>query len=716
VTAGVPPTTLGNYQIIRQLGRDSLGTVYLARQVGLDRPVALLVLHPELAQDLGFLVGFTRQACAALGLVHPNLVQVHDVGSDHGLHYVSMEFVAGQSLAQQRTAKRKLPAEEAAACILQAARGLKFAHERGLIHCAVKLDNILVSDQGVVKVADLGLVRPPGREEPALAAPEQGRDPRGDVYSLGCALHVLVIGRSVMKSTSAGQTGESVVRPHLIDKDVPRALSGIIVKMVADRPEDRYASMAEVIRALEDFLRIESAAGLAQSEPYSRTLKEAVRAFYQAGPATVRAPVLLGFFGSCAALLVLLVLVGAWRWAGGVLGLGLLTAAAYFVVHGLTQRSHLFLKARDLVLSSGWRELINVAIGLLLLGGVLWLFGLVGAWLLEALLAVALAVGFWWAVDRRIAAGRVAALEKARSLLVTLRLRGLSEETLHEFVYRSAEPWEEFFEALFGYEARLAARIAHASVPGGAARPRFAAWRDPVVRWLDHHLKARHHARLRRYLESVEQAYLTAQATASARAAAAIAQATAAVRQETAGAAPVAAPTGPPRRVQIEDAGERPSYALRGSAHRSRLVPDLLEGLLGGGVRFLLGAVLLMIALFWLYRRDLLPDSSNVEEWDWRQVWYEGQTARPLAVPGVPPVVLQALCSVGAIAAGLVLVVSSLWRSWRLGLLTLLGAAVMLVGPVSGHVPAVESLGALPLCLAAGGILVAMGFLFGRDT
>src|SRR5262249_5867107 len=171
----VLPPTLGNYQILRQLGRGGMGAVYLARQVSLDRPVALKVMNPQWAKDPAFLVRFTREAYAAAQLVHHNVVQVYDIGAERNINYFSMEFVAGQSLADLVKSKGKLPAEEAAGYVLQAARGLKFAHERGMIHRDIKPDNLMLNEQGVVKVADLGLVRTPGMEEESPGAAPPGK-------------------------------------------------------------------------------------------------------------------------------------------------------------------------------------------------------------------------------------------------------------------------------------------------------------------------------------------------------------------------------------------------------------------------------------------------------------------------------------------------------------------------------------------------------------
>jgi serine/threonine protein kinase len=792
-----PPPTLGGYQILRRIGRGGMGAVYLARQVSLDRLVALKVMNAEWAQKPNFLVRFTREAFAAAQLVHHNIVQVYDIGHDHGVHYFSMEYVQGQSLGELLRARGPMVSEEAAGYILQAARGLAFAHERGMVHRDIKPDNLLLNEQGVVKVADLGLVRTPGLEEapaapaqasggvdprrgapegspggslaglsnvtlagqamgtPSFMAPEQGRDAtridhRADIYSLGCTLYALVTGRPVFQGNNALEiltqhACEPIVRPEAVVKGVPRALSDIIVKMLAKKPEDRYASMADVARALEEFLGLTDAVRQARAEQHLRTLEQAVKSFNNAGLSHLRAPILLAFFGGCALLAVLLMLLGAWRGAGAVVGLGLLTGLAHFVVHGLTQRTVLFSKARDLVLSSGWPDFAKVAAALLLLALLLWLLGLLWVWLLAALLAVALAVGFHYGVDRRISQVRAAALDRVEQLLRTLRLRGLSEEAIQEFVCTNAGAhWEEFFEALFGYEAKLAARTSFAAVT--ARRPRFAAWREPLLRWLDRYQRARQEARARRHLQAVEQANLVAQGVDAAQAreqagqvADAMVAVAAEVRQEAPLAIPVAAPpaqaardapvalpvprrAAPPRRVQITsiyEVAEAPARPRAGVSFRraSLVFEKLLNTVFGSEVRFVVAAFLLVVCLFWLHSRELLPGTSNLEEgWRWQQLWEQGQTAEPLDVPALPEVVRRALCSLSAGIAGAVLLLSAIWRSWKIGVLVLLGAAVMVVGPVSGWVPVVESLDPFLVWLLAGGALALLGFLFGRDT
>jgi hypothetical protein len=749
IAVGVAPQTLANYQIIRPLGKLNEGAVYLARQITLDRPVVLRVINPQWAQNPAILARFMREAYAASQLAYHHLVRVLDLGSDRGLHYVCTEYVEGQTLGQLQKSRGKLPAEEAAIYILKAARGLQFAHARGMIHRNVKPDNIIVNQQSMAKVADLGLASRPTLEEvppgqsvgtPGYMAPEQVRDaqvadPRSDVYSLGYTLYEMVTGRPVFK----GNTVEEVLarnnaapgnRPGAVIDGVPRALSDIIVKMTAAKLGDRYASMADVIRALEDFLHIEGAGRLAQSKDCVRTLERGFHAFQLAGPIALKTPVLLSFFCGCAALFAFLLLIRQWKIAGCILAVALLTAVAHFVVHGLTHRTYLFQRFRDMALSRSWRDLLKPGVALLLFCVVLWAFGQLLLWMLAGLLAVFLVVGFHYVVDRRIAAARAAALAEVEDMLKTLRLRGVSEEALQEFVCKTTgSEWEEFFEALFGYEAKLAARLAFA---GGTAalQPRFGAWRDPLVRWLDRFQKSRQEARLQQYLQEIEQANLLAQGIAAARAREE-AERAAGVRKEEQPAAP-AAPTAvttapeagagssipsrpiPSRPIVVQEIFQPRPHPT--STPRSSFLADVFEALVGSGVRFVVGATLLGTSLWWLHTRGLLPGRAELnQEWAWRQLWEKGQQVPPLTIAGVPEIVLQAVCSLGAAIAGLALILSANWRSPKIGVLTLLGAAVMVAGPVSGLVSAVEGVSPFVLCLIAGGGIMVLGFLFGRD-
>ncbi|HEY2587189.1 MAG TPA: serine/threonine-protein kinase, partial [Tepidisphaeraceae bacterium] len=162
-------TRLGGYQLLQKLGQGGMGAVYLARQTSLDRNVALKVLAPRLAMNPQFVSRFTREAFAAAQLTHHNVVQIHDIGVEHrdgaGTNYFAMEYVDGRTLAGVVKETGQVDPEAAVGYVLQAARGLKFAHDHGLIHRDIKPDNLLLNEEGIVKVADLGLVKRLGTVE-----------------------------------------------------------------------------------------------------------------------------------------------------------------------------------------------------------------------------------------------------------------------------------------------------------------------------------------------------------------------------------------------------------------------------------------------------------------------------------------------------------------------------------------------------------------------
>ncbi|HSP81325.1 MAG TPA: serine/threonine-protein kinase, partial [Myxococcaceae bacterium] len=290
--------TLSGYQLLRKLGAGSMGTVWIARQLSLDREVALKVLRPSFAGDPEFVFRFTQEALAAAQLVHHHVVQVYDCGSDKGVHFFSMELVDDESLASLIEREGRLDPEVAAGYILQAARGLQFAHQRGMVHRDIKPDNLLLNRNGIVKVADLGLVKQAlvehtrerlqavrSREEasasrandssleramgtPAYMAPEQiedssAVDARADIYSLGCTLYHLLTGQPPFQADSV----MAVMSMHMVEPPVPPAerarhvpafLSDLVLRMLAKRPQGRPERIDEVIQALEAFLGIDS--------------------------------------------------------------------------------------------------------------------------------------------------------------------------------------------------------------------------------------------------------------------------------------------------------------------------------------------------------------------------------------------------------------------------------------------------------------------------
>ncbi|HEY1067834.1 MAG TPA: protein kinase [Pirellulales bacterium] len=768
VAAGVAPSSLlGGYRILKMLGEGGMGAVFLGRQVSLDRLVAVKVMKPEWASDPRFVARFTREAFAAAQLVHHNVVQIYDIGCEKDVHYFSMEFVDGRSLAELVKAEGKLDAETAARYILQAAHGLKFAHEQGMVHRDVKPDNILLNKHGVVKVVDLGLVKTPAaideasgsRERaalgpetkarglgsiaseshtlanasmgtPAYMAPEQAEnaaqvDQRADVYSLGCTLFALITGRPLFEGHSAVEViakhkHEPVTPPDVIDKRTPKSVSDVIVKMVAKRPEDRYQSMDEVLKALGKVVGVETGGTFTPSDAQVESLQRIAREFREAPAARLRAPLAWGFFGGAALLAVLCFMLSFYGFFAAFAGVAVLTPIAYFITVGLLQRTYLFVKVREFVLSSDLTDWAMGVVGATLVLAVLYFLGMLTVWFAIALLAAALAYGAYRAVDQPLATQRAPAIAAAEELLRSLRTQGVEEDAVRAFFAKQAgDDWEEFFEALFGYEAKLAARAKYGRNERNEPRPRFAAWRDPFADWVEVRQRARNEARAERVLQRVEERNLQAQGVAPAEArdraeetakemvreAASLAKDDPAARDGAAAA--TADDLAKARRAKMRklmeaaERNERQENRVRRTGFERLL--GLLGMLIGPRIRFIVGALLLIGAGAWLSQNDLIPTqqvamltetvgtdqslSPAAEQQaraladDWRSKYV---SSKPLHSAAIPSAITNLFFDVNSLAAGLLLVISALFRGLKIDWSYTLGAAVAFIGPFVG--------------------------------
>ncbi len=279
--AAVPPDPLigkvvCGCHILDLICRGGMGRLYRARQVSLDRIVAVKVLSPALGSDEEFLGRFRREARALANLHHPNIVAVHDFGEEGDVHAIVMEYVEGQNVADSLVRAGALPIPRAVNIVRQVADGLAYAHERNIIHCDVKPENILVNAAGVPKLADFGLAKSIRGESgsitrdgvvlgtPTYMSPEQcsgGRlDARTDIYSLGATFYRMVAGRDVFEGNDAfsimlKHQNELPEDPRRYNPAVPNNIAKIILRMMEKAREARYQAAMDVVKALTPFDR-----------------------------------------------------------------------------------------------------------------------------------------------------------------------------------------------------------------------------------------------------------------------------------------------------------------------------------------------------------------------------------------------------------------------------------------------------------------------------
>jgi serine/threonine-protein kinase len=268
----VTPDTVvdGRYRIRERLGSGGMAAVYRAEDLQLGREVALKLLYPRFAQDASFVERFRREASAAAGLQHPNVVSVYDRGEWDGTSYIAMEYVDGRTLRDLVQERGPLDPVRAIDCTIGVLRAARFAHRRGIIHRDLKPHNVLVDGEGRAKVTDFGIAKagPSDMTETGsimgtaqYMSPEQAQGepvtPRSDLYAIGVLLYELLVGRPPFDGESAvsialKQVSEPPVPPGRVRPGVPPELDAVVLHALAKDPEQRFADADEFIAALED--------------------------------------------------------------------------------------------------------------------------------------------------------------------------------------------------------------------------------------------------------------------------------------------------------------------------------------------------------------------------------------------------------------------------------------------------------------------------------
>jgi tRNA A-37 threonylcarbamoyl transferase component Bud32 len=268
---------IGGCQILERIARGGMGVVYKARQLNLGRTVAIKILSEELSRNPAYVERFLQEARSAAFLNHGNIIHINDVGEHNGIYYFSMEFVDGKNVREILKKKSTLNVSQALQVALQVSRALQHAHRRGIIHRDIKPENIMITRDGVVKLADLGLAKKLDSTggithagsvlgTPFYMAPEQAKDfskvdQRSDIYSLGVTLFKALSGKVPFDGRTPIEVMIKAIegkRPALRDlrPDLPPEVEALVDRMMARNPEERFQEAAELISAIESLLRI----------------------------------------------------------------------------------------------------------------------------------------------------------------------------------------------------------------------------------------------------------------------------------------------------------------------------------------------------------------------------------------------------------------------------------------------------------------------------
>lgn len=260
----------GRYQILKHIGSGGMADVYMAKDRKLNRNVAIKVLKKEYVDDEKFLKKFQTEAQAIASLIHPNIVNIYDVGAESGVNYIIMELAGGITLKQYIQNKGRLSPKETVDISIQIASALSHAHKHHIIHRDIKPQNILISETGTIKVTDFGIAKAANSNTVTSTAtaigsvhyisPEQAKgrfcDEKSDIYSLGITMYEMVTGQVPFDHENGVTIAlmhlqNEIVPPSQIVEGIPDSLEKIILKCVMKKPEERYQTADELIGDLK---------------------------------------------------------------------------------------------------------------------------------------------------------------------------------------------------------------------------------------------------------------------------------------------------------------------------------------------------------------------------------------------------------------------------------------------------------------------------------
>ena len=284
----------GRYRLERRIGSGGMADVWLAEDGSLNRQVAIKILADRYTQDEGFVERFRREATAAAGLNHPNIVAIYDRGQAEGTYYIAMEYVDGPTLKEEITARAPLPEADAITYAQQALQALEFAHRRGVIHRDVKPHNMMITPEGMLKMTDFGIARAANTVEMTevgsivgtaqYLSPEQARGqpvgPQSDIYSMGIVLYEMVTGELPFNGGSAVEIAMKQVNdppppPTRKNRLLSPALEQVIMRALAKDPALRFRSAREMADELE---RVRRGLGVSQGTQQATMVMSAAQA------------------------------------------------------------------------------------------------------------------------------------------------------------------------------------------------------------------------------------------------------------------------------------------------------------------------------------------------------------------------------------------------------------------------------------------------------
>ena len=290
------------YEILEKIGTGGMSDVYKAKCHKLNRMVAVKVLKQEFSENANFVSKFRTEAQAAAGLMHPNIVNVYDVGDENGIYYIVMELVEGITLKKYIEKKARLSVKEAVTIAIQICLGIEAAHNNHIIHRDIKPQNVIISKEGKVKVTDFGIAKAATSNTITsnvmgsvhYTSPEQARggfsDEKSDIYSLGITLFEMLTGRvpfngDTTVAIAIKQIQEEMPSPREYVPEIPISVEQIVLKCTQKSPDRRYQSMGELINDLrrsftnpdEDFVKIVSDDDFSQTRTMTPEEMEALK-------------------------------------------------------------------------------------------------------------------------------------------------------------------------------------------------------------------------------------------------------------------------------------------------------------------------------------------------------------------------------------------------------------------------------------------------------